>query len=174
MSPILLNGVEMKEMLPSALDCQRFDSLTPPLYNRVTFNQLPPRCGVTFGLEKTLFIVCVYYWVVNISIHMAKESKKNIQPLGDRVLIKPLEKKGESKTASGIILPGQEQNEKHERGTIIATGPGRTGSDGKRVTMEVKKGDTVWFKRGYDAEAVTVGDDELVLTSESNVLAVEK
>ena len=51
--------------------------------------------------------------------------KKSIQPLGDRVLIKPLDAKGESRTASGIILPGKENNEKHERGTIIATGPGR-------------------------------------------------
>ena len=40
--------------------------------------------------------------------------------------------------------------------------------------MEVKKGDTVWFKRGYDAEEVEVKGEELVLTSESDILAVEK
>ena len=105
---------------------------------------------------------------------MAKASQKSIQPLGDRVLIKPLDAKGEATTASGIILPGKEQNEKHERGTVVATGPGRFNADGKRVAMEVKKGDTVWFKRGYDAEEVKVGGDELVLTSESNILATEK
>jgi chaperonin GroES len=104
-----------------------------------------------------------------------KESKsKNIHPLADRVLIKPLEAKGEATTASGIILPGKEHNEKHERGTIVAAGPGRLGTDGKRVPMEVKVGDMVWFKRGYDTEDVEVGGDELLLTSEGNVLAIEK
>ncbi len=109
---------------------------------------------------------------------MAKDQKKsqqkNVQPLGDRVLIKPLEAKGESRTASGIILPGKENNEKHERGTIIATGPGRLNGDGKRVTMDVKKGDVVWFKRGYDGEEVELNGEEVVLTSEGNILAVEK
>jgi chaperonin GroES len=105
---------------------------------------------------------------------MAKEKEKNIMPLADRVLIKPLESKGEAKTASGIILPGKEQNEKHERGTIISAGPGRLSSEGTRVAMEVKVGDVVWFKRGYDAEQVEIGGEELVLTSEGNVLAVEK
>ena len=105
---------------------------------------------------------------------MAKESKKNIQPLGDRMLIKPLEKKGEARTASGIILPGKNSEEKHERGEVMATGPGRLNGDGKRVAMDVKKGDIVWYKRGYDAEDVEVNGEEMVLTSEGNVLAVEK
>lgn len=106
---------------------------------------------------------------------MAKEKQSvSIQPLGDRVLVKPLEVKGEARTASGIILPGKDNNEKHERGTIIATGPGRMSADGKRVLMEITKGDVVWFKRGYDAEEVTVSGEELVLTSESNILAIEK
>ena len=105
---------------------------------------------------------------------MAKETKKNIQPLGDRVLIKPLETKGEAKTASGIILPGKDNNEKHERGEIVALGAGRITGDGKRVAMEVKKGDIVWFKRGYDVQEAEVNGVELVLTSETNILAVEK
>lgn len=109
---------------------------------------------------------------------MAKEKNtskgKSIQPLGDRVLIKPLEAKGEAKTASGIILPGKENNEKHERGEVVAVGPGRVSSDGKRIAMDVKKGDMVWFKRGYDAEEVTVGGEDLVITSESNVMAIER
>lgn len=104
---------------------------------------------------------------------MAKEKQKNIMPLADRVLIKPLESKGEAKTASGIILPGKEQNEKHERGTIISAGPGRLSSEGKRIAMEIKAGDVVLFKRGYDAETIEVGGEELVLTSEGNVLAIE-
>ncbi len=105
---------------------------------------------------------------------MANKAKKEIQPLGDRLLIKPLEQKGEAKTASGIIIPGKENNEKHERGEVVATGPGRLNAEGKRVPLDVKKGDLVWYKRGYDAEDVEVGGVEMVLTSEGNVLAVEK
>lgn len=105
---------------------------------------------------------------------MAKEAKKNVQPLGDKVLIKPLESKGESRTASGIILPGKENNEKHERGTIVATGPGRLNGEGKRVAMDVKKGDVVWYKRGYDSEEVELNGEELVLSSEGNILAIER
>ena len=101
-------------------------------------------------------------------------SKKAIHPLGDRVLIKPLGKKGEATTASGIIVPGKDQNENHERGTIIATGPGRLNGEGKRVPMEVKTGDTVWYKRGYDSEEVEVNGEELILSSEGNILAIEK
>lgn len=111
--------------------------------------------------------------VVTISI-MAKAKEVSIRPLGDRVLIKPLDTKGESKTASGIILPGKEGNEKHERGLVVATGPGRISSDGKRIVMEVKSGDTVWYKRGYDTEEVTVGGEDHLLTGETNVLAIEK
>lgn len=105
---------------------------------------------------------------------MAKGKEKVIHPLGDRVLIQPLDTAGESKTASGFILPGKEGNEKHERGLIVATGPGRIATDGKRIVMEVAKGDTVWFKRGYDAEEVKVGGVDHIITTESNILAVEK
>lgn len=105
---------------------------------------------------------------------MANKAKKEIQPLGDRLLIKPLEQKGEAKTASGIFIPGKENNEKHERGEVVATGPGRLNAEGKRVPLDVSKGDLVWYKRGYDAEDVEVGGVEMVLTSEGNVLAVEK
>ena len=104
---------------------------------------------------------------------MAKTKEVSVQPLGDRVLIKPLDNKNESKTASGFILPGKENNEKHERGTVVATGPGRFASDGKRIAMEIKKGDTIWFKRAYDAEEVKVGGVDHILTGESNVLAIE-
>lgn len=97
-----------------------------------------------------------------------------MHPLSDRVLIKPLETKGEGKTASGIIIPGKERSEKHERGTILSTGPGRLNGEGKRVPMEVKTGDIVWWKRGYDSEEVEVDGVELILTSEGNILAIER
>jgi chaperonin GroES len=105
---------------------------------------------------------------------MANKTKKNIQPLGDRLLIKPLEAKGEAKTASGIILPGKDKDEGYERGEVIATGPGRVSAEGKRVALDVKKGDVVWYKRGYDSQDVEIGGEEMILTSEGNVLAIER
>ena len=104
----------------------------------------------------------------------SQSKQRSIVPLGDRVLIKPLEQKGEATTASGIIIPGKDANEKHERGEVVAVGAGRTSPEGKRIASEVKKGDIVWFKRGYDADEVKVGGEELILTSEGNILAVEK
>ena len=148
-----------KSMLGMAIHATFFSS-----YGMMSYNSLSIRyeCNVW------------YLKAVNISI-MAKEKQSiSIEPLGDRVLVKPLEVKGEARTASGIILPGKDTNEKHERGTIVAAGPGRMSSDGKHIAMEVKKGDVVWFKRGYDAEEVTISGEELVLTSESNILAIEK
>ena len=103
-----------------------------------------------------------------------KKQTVSIQPLSDRVLVRPLEVRGEARSASGIILPGKDTNEKHERGTIVATGPGRTTGDGKHIPMDVKVGNVVWFKRGYDAEEVVVSGEELVLTAESNILAIER
>ena len=103
-----------------------------------------------------------------------KTSKKGIHPLGDRVLIQPLESKKEGRTASGIIIPGKEQDEKHERGTIISTGPGRLNAEGKRVPLDVSVGDVVWWKRGYDVEEVEVDGEALILTSEGNIIAIEK
>ncbi len=105
-----------------------------------------------------------------------KDSSKvhTIVPLGDRVLIRPLETKGEATAASGFILPGKDGSEKHERGEILSTGPGRLASDGKRLAMEVSAGDTVLFKRGYDTEVVVVDGEEFILMSESNVLAIAR
>jgi chaperonin GroES len=90
------------------------------------------------------------------------------------VLIQPLEKKGESKTASGFILPGKEGNEKQERGTVVAVGPGRMSAEGKRIPIDVATGAIVIFKRGYDTEELSLGNDDLLLVSESNLLGIEE
>lgn len=103
---------------------------------------------------------------------MAKGKIETLRPLGDRVLIKPLETKGEAKTASGIILPGKERGEKQERGTVVMAGPGRIGDDNARVPVGVGRGDKVLYKRGYAAEDVEWGGEELVLVGESDILAV--
>jgi len=67
-----------------------------------------------------------------------------IEPLGDRVVIKPTPKEEVSK--GGIVLPDTAQ-EKPQEGKIIAVGPGRLTEDGKRIAMEVKKGDKVIYSK---------------------------
>lgn len=108
-------------------------------------------------------------------MYMAKAVKQKapaIRLLGDRILVRSFDKAAEAKTASGLIIPGKEGSEKQERGEVIAVGPGRL-QDGKRVSPEVKKGDTVIFKRDYTADEITLNGEEYTLLSESSVLAIE-
>ena len=88
-------------------------------------------------------------------------------PLADRVLVKPLEatevKKG------GIIIPDTAK-EKPQEGEIIAVGPGRLADDGKRIPLEVKKGDRVLFGK-YSGTEVRLGDEDYLILRESDVLA---
>lgn len=97
-----------------------------------------------------------------------KESK--IVPLGDRVLIKPIEV--DTKTKSGIIIPDTIDKEKPEQGKVVAVGDGRY-VDGKLVKPNVKINDVVVFsKYGYDE--VKHNDEEFYLLKEENILALIK
>jgi len=90
-----------------------------------------------------------------------------IEPLGDRVVIKPLPKEEVSK--GGIVLPDTAK-EKPQEGKIIAVGPGRLTDDGKRITMEVKKGDKVIYSK-YAGTEFKLDDEELVIMREGDILA---
>lgn len=100
---------------------------------------------------------------------MATSAKKpSIQPLGDRVLVKPMPK--DEVSASGIIIPDSAKTEAPSKGTVVAVGPGRY-DDGELVPMTVKAGDTILFsKYGYDE--VKVDGQEYFILSESGVLAI--
>ena len=100
---------------------------------------------------------------------MAK--KISLLPLGDRIVVKPAEREGEKKLASGIIIPADAaEKEKPAKGVVLAAGPGKY-EDGARTPMQVKVGDTVLFsKYGYDE--VKIDGEEYYLLSESNVLAI--
>jgi chaperonin GroES len=103
---------------------------------------------------------------------MATKTSLSIQPLGDRVVVKPLEAKEEQVLASGIIIPGTADKEKPSKGKVVAVGPGRY-EDGELVPMSVKPGQTVLFsKYGYD-EVKMDGEDYFIL-AESQILAVIK
>jgi len=102
---------------------------------------------------------------------MATPATAQLQPLHDRVVVKPIEKE-EKKLASGIIIPDSADKEKPFKGKVIAVGPGRY-EQGALVPMSLKVGQTVLFsKYGYD-EVKVDGEDYFILP-ESQVLAVIK
>ena len=90
-----------------------------------------------------------------------------LQPMADRVLVKPMEK--EEMTKSGIYLPDTAK-EKPQEGEIIAVGPGKLSDDGKRIAMDLKVGDTVIYAK-YGGTEIKVDDDELIILRESDILA---
>ncbi len=91
----------------------------------------------------------------------------NLKPLADRVLVKPLTE--EEVTKGGIILPDTAR-EKPQRGKIIAVGPGRLDENGKRIAMELKKGDKVVYAK-YAGIEVKIDDEEYLILRESDILA---
>jgi chaperonin GroES len=91
-----------------------------------------------------------------------------VKPLGDRVLIKPLEAKDMKK--GGIIIPDTAK-ERPQEGEIIEVGPGRVTDDGKKVPMEVKKGDKVLYGK-YSGTEITIEDTEFLIMRESDILAI--
>ena len=90
-----------------------------------------------------------------------------LQPLGDRVVVQPSTE--EEVTKSGIILPDTAK-EKPQRGVVIAVGPGRLDEEGKRIPMEVKKGDKVIYSK-YAGSEIKQNDEEVLILRESDILA---
>jgi chaperonin GroES len=91
----------------------------------------------------------------------------NLKPLADRVLIKPIVR--DEVTKGGIVLPDTAK-EKPQEGEIVAVGPGKLGEDGKRIEMEVKKGDRVIYAKYAGLEWKHDGEEYLILR-ESDILA---
>ncbi len=91
-----------------------------------------------------------------------------VKPLADRVLIKPMEASEMKK--GGIIIPDTAK-EKPQEGEIIEVGPGRVTDDGKKIPLEVKKGDKVLYGK-YSGTEVTIDDKEYIIMRESDILAV--
>ncbi len=94
----------------------------------------------------------------------------NLKPLGDRLVVEPKER--EERTASGIILP-ETAKEKPQEGKVLAVGPGRRDEEGKRIPMDVKKGDMVLYAK-YAGTEVKLDDKKLLILKESDILALVK
>jgi len=90
-----------------------------------------------------------------------------LQPLADRLVIKPIER--EEVTKGGIVLPDTAK-EKPQEGKVVAVGPGRLSEDGKRIAMDVKVGDIVVYAK-YGGTEIKIDDEELIILRESDILA---
>ena len=92
----------------------------------------------------------------------------NLKPLGDRLLVKPIEQ--EEQTATGIFLP-ETAKEKPQQGKVEAAGPGSRKEDGERIAMDVAVGDKVLYAK-YAGTSIKLEGQQFLILKESDVLAI--
>lgn len=95
----------------------------------------------------------------------------DMKPLGDRVVVKPLE--AESKTKGGIVLPDTAK-EKPQEGRVVAVGKGKVLENGSVQAPEVKVGDKVLYGKYSGNEITTKEGEELLIMREEDILAIIK
>jgi len=91
-----------------------------------------------------------------------------IRPMNDRILVVRVEE--EKKTAGGIIIPDTAK-EKPQEGKVVAAGPGKMGEDGKRIPMELKKGDRILFSK-YAGLEIKIDGVEHIFMREDDILGI--
>ncbi len=96
------------------------------------------------------------------------KKKSTLIPLGDRVVVE--REASEQKTSGGILLPDSVKD-KPARGVVVSVGEGNLDSKGSRHPLQVKPGDRVVFT-SYAGEPFKIGDDELLLMREDDILAI--
>ncbi|MCX5698769.1 MAG: co-chaperone GroES [Candidatus Omnitrophica bacterium] len=94
-----------------------------------------------------------------------------IKPLGDRIVVKPLE--AEKKSKGGIVLPDSAK-EKPQEAKVVAVGKGKVLESGTVQTPEVKVGDKVIFGKYSGNEFITKEGEELLILREDDILAIIK
>jgi chaperonin GroES len=92
----------------------------------------------------------------------------NVKPLADRILVRRIE---EQETKRGGIIIPDTAKEKPQEGEVVAVGPGRMNEDGKRIAMEVKKGDRVLIGK-YSGTDVKIDGTEFIILREDDVLGI--
>ncbi len=90
-----------------------------------------------------------------------------LQPLGDRLVVKPTE--SQEKTKSGIYLPDTAK-EKPQEGKVVAVGPGKMTDEGKRIPMDIEVGDIIIYAK-YGGAEIKLDEEELIIMHESDILA---
>jgi chaperonin GroES len=98
---------------------------------------------------------------------MATSTKVTFKPLGNRIVVEPLES-DEQMSAGGIYIPDTAK-EKPQDGTIVAVGPGRMTDDGNRIPMEVEVGDTIVYSK-YSGTEYKEGETEYLILREDDIL----
>jgi chaperonin GroES len=91
-----------------------------------------------------------------------------IRPMNDRILVVRVEE--EKKTAGGIIIPDTAK-EKPQEGKVVAAGPGKMADDGKRIPMDLKKGDRVLFAK-YAGSEIKIDGVEHIFMREDDILGI--
>ncbi len=99
---------------------------------------------------------------------MAKKAAVKIQPLADRVVVKPAEDTEEMR--GGLYIPDTAK-EKPQQGEVVAVGPGKMSDEGARLEMDVKVGDRVLYGK-YSGTDVTLDGTEYLIVRESDILAI--
>jgi chaperonin GroES len=100
----------------------------------------------------------------------AVETKLNLRPLADRVVVESAEDEEQTFAGGKLVLP-ETAKEKPQKGVIRAAGPGRLDDDGKRIVMDVKVGDMVLYAK-YAGTEVKIDGRKLLILKESDILAV--
>jgi len=95
----------------------------------------------------------------------------NIKPMGDRLVVEPLEKDQETFAGGQLVLPDTAK-EKPQQGKVLAVGPGKLDEDGKRLPMDVKVGDTIVYAKYSGTSFKTEDGKEILFMRESDVLAI--
>ncbi len=92
----------------------------------------------------------------------------NIRPLGDRVIVEPVEK--EETIAGGLLLP-ETAKEKPQQGKVLAAGAGKRDEDGERIPMDVEVGNLVLFAK-YAGTEIKLEGKKLLIMKESDILGI--
>lgn len=95
-------------------------------------------------------------------------TKVKVRPLGDRVLVRPLESKEQKR--GGIIIPDTAK-EKPQEGEVVAAGKGKVSDDGKVLPMDVKAGDRVLFGK-YSGTELKIDDVEYLIMHQDDLLGI--
>jgi len=94
----------------------------------------------------------------------------NVRPIGDRILVEPIEEKEQNGKKGGIIIPDTAK-EKPMESMVVAVGAGKTGDDGKKILLEVKKGDRVLVSK-YGGTEIKLNGKEYRIFNGDDVLAI--
>ncbi len=94
----------------------------------------------------------------------------NLQPLDDRIVVRPAE--AEETTASGLVIPDSAK-EKPQQGEVLAVGPGRRSESGELIPLDISVGDRVVYSK-YGGTEITNGGEDLLILAGRDVLAVVK